>query len=250
MKAILPGIAAASLLLTLTACDSASTKEDDFEVTYSPPFEPAGFQPAVTNPYFPLPVGATWRFEAETDEGTEEIVVEVTDDIRTVAGVEATVLRDRVYLDGELIEDTFDWFGQDAEGNVWYLGEETAEYENGEVVSTEGSWEADVDGAVAGIIMPASPSVGQAYYQEFDEGEAEDRGRVVAVGREVTVPAGTFSDCVETEDTTPLEPDVLEHKFYCPGVGTVLEVDLVEEVEVPLLEYHIPSDQTAAAVRP
>lgn len=233
-------VLAVSAVLLLSACDTSSPKEETFEVTYDPPFVPSEFQTEVTNPYFPLPVGATWTFEGESEDGTEEIVVEVMPQTNTVAGIEARVVRDRVYLEGELIEDTFDWYAQDADGNVWYLGEETAEYENGEIVTTAGSWEAGVDGAIAGVIMPATPTPGQSYYQEFYEDEAEDRGRVLSTDETVEVPAGTFTNCIKTEDTTPLEPDVLEHKYYCPGVGTTLEEDFEEDSQFRLVEYSIP----------
>lgn len=223
------------LAASTTACDSGSSQEEPFTVTYAPPFKAANMQHNVTNPYFPLTPGTVWVYEGATEDGTERIVVEVLDQTREVAGVVTTVVRDRVYLDGDLIEDTFDWYAQDTAGNVWYMGEETEEYENGEVVTTAGSWEAGVDGATAGVIMPATPTVGQAYYQEFYAGEAEDRGRVLSVGESVTVPAGSFTDCLKTEDTTPLEPDVLEHKYYCPQVGVVLEVDLEEDARVELL---------------
>ena len=222
------------------ACDSDASREDTFAVTYAPPFIPAAMQGAVTNPFFPLAVGTVWTYEGATEDGTERIVVEVLPETREVAGVTATVVQDRVYLDGALIEDTHDWFAQDADGNVWYLGEETAEYEGGELVTTSGSWEAGIDGAEAGVLIPAVPAVGQAYYQEFYAGEAEDRGRVLNLNASVTVPYGTFSGCLETEDTTPLEPEVLEHKYYCPGVGTVLEVDLEEDTRIELIAVEKP----------
>ena len=214
-----------AFLFALPGCDSGSP-EDNFVVTYDPPFDASQFVAEVDNPFFPLAPGTVLTYEGDTEEGHELIVVEVLNDTRIVAGVTTIVVRDRVYLDGALIEDTFDWFAQDEDDNVWYLGEETAEYEDGEVVGTDGSWEAGIDGAEAGIVMPGSPEVGQAYYQEFHAGEAEDRGRILSITEDVTVPAGTFSNCVKTEDTTPLEPDVLEYKYHCPGVGTVLEEDL------------------------
>ncbi|MDX1547278.1 MAG: hypothetical protein R3247_09840, partial [Rhodothermales bacterium] len=166
---------------------------------------------------------------------TERIVVEVLEETREVAGVTVTVVRDQVFLDGDLIEDTDDWYAQDADGNVWYMGEDSKEVEDGQVVGTAGSWEAGVDGARAGILMPADPAPGQAYQQEFYAGEAEDRGRVLSVGESVSVPAGDFDGCIRIEDTTPLEPDVEEHKFFCPGIGTVLEVDLEDGVRVELI---------------
>jgi hypothetical protein len=228
------------LVVGLAACDNSNSQEDPFTVTYSRTMTPATMQRDVTNPFFPLKVGTVWEYEGQTEEGLERVVVEVLPETHEVAGVTATVVRDRVYLNGSLIEDTFDWFAQDAEGNVWYLGEDTKEYENGQVVSTAGAWAAGVDGAVAGIIMPATPAVGQAYYQEFYEGEAEDRGRVVGLNETVTVPAGTWTGCVKTEDTTPLEPDVLEYKYYCPQIGTVLEVDVEEDERVELKSVKLP----------
>jgi hypothetical protein len=200
----------------------------------------ARFVSGVDNPYFPLPVGATWILDATTvDGGLERIAIEVLDETRDIQGVAATVVRDTVTLDGVLLEDTHDWYAQDEAGNVWYLGEETCEYEGGQCVSTAGSWEWGIDGALPGHQMPAEPSVdGQPYYQEYYPGEAEDVGEVVAVGLSVTVPAGTFDDCVKTHDTSPLIPDLDEHKYYCRGVGNVLveEPDATEE----LTEYAMP----------
>ncbi len=223
--------------LGLTACDS-STPEDTFVVTFEVPFDPSKFQAEVTHPYFPLSPGTVWTYEGLTEDGLERIVVEVLAETRQVAGVTAIVVRDRVFLDGSLIEDTFDWYAQDEDGNVWYLGEDSKEIENGRVVSTEGSWETGVDGAMAGIIMPATPTVGQAYYQEFYAGEAEDRGRILSLNESVSVPAGSFTNCIQTEDTTPLERDVLEHKFYCPNVGVVLELE--EDTRIELLSIDVP----------
>ena len=134
-------------------------------------------------------------------------------------------MRDTVTLDGEIIEDTLDWYAQDEGGTVWYLGEDTAEFEDGEITTREGSFEAGVDGAQAGVIMPASPAVGMSYRQEYYEGEAEDNGEVLALGEQVDVPAGEYDDLVKTADTTPLEPDVLEHKYYARDVGLVLTID-------------------------
>ena len=211
-----------------------------FTITYDPPFDPSALQTSVTNPYFPLTPGTVWTYEGETEDGMERIVVEVLNETREVAGITATVVHDRVYLDGSLIEDTFDWYVQDPEGNVWYLGEDSKVIEDGQVVSTAGSWETGVDGAVAGVQMPAEPAVGQAYQQEFYEGEAEDRGRVLSVNEAVTVPTGSYTDCVKTEDTTPLEPDVLEYKYYCPGVGNVLEVAPDSNERIELVSVDMP----------
>ena len=145
-------------------------------------------------------------YEGEVDGELERIEVEVLEERREVFGVQATVVRDRVFVDGELQEDTQDWYAQDADGNVWYLGEETAEYEDGEVVSTEGSWEAGVDGALPGVVMLADPRPGDAYRQEFYEGEAEDLAEVLRVGQPAAVVAGVFEDVVTIREWNPLEP--------------------------------------------
>jgi hypothetical protein len=128
-----------------------------------------------------------------------------------------------VTVAGEIHEDTFDWYAQDVDGNVWYMGEDTKEYEDGKVSSTEGSWEAGVDGALPGIIMPADPTVGLAYTQEHYAGEAEDKGKIVGLGKSVEVPYGSFDEVLVTEDWTPLEAKILEHKYYAPGIGVVFE---------------------------
>ena len=138
-------------------------------------------------------------------------------------GIDAVVVRDTVTVDGAVVEDTFDWYAQDRAGNVWYLGEDVSNYEDGEVVDHDGSWEAGVDGALPGVVMPAEPSVGDAYRQEYLAGEAEDMGEVIALDGEVEVPAGAFAEVVTTRDWTPLEPDVVEEKDYAPGVGLVRE---------------------------
>ena len=189
------------------------------------PVLPSSWASAVTNTFFPLVPGNTYSFRGETDEGTETIVVEVLAATRVVQGVTATIVRDRVYLEDVLIEDTHDWYAQDADGNVWYLGEDSKEIENGQVVSTEGSWEWGVDGALPGVIMWADPAakIGVNYRQEYYEGEAEDFGKVLAVGQSVTVSSGTYSGCIKTEDWNALEFGSREFKYYCPGVGLVLE---------------------------
>jgi hypothetical protein len=186
--------------------------------------KPADFTSKVDNPYFPLVPGTRFRYEAKTDEGVEVNVVEVTRRTKRIRGVPAVVVRDRVLVDGTVTEDTFDWYAQDRAGNVWYLGEDTKEYEDGKVVSTAGSWEAGVDGAQPGIIMKARPEVGDTYRQEFYQGEAEDAAEVLSVTERVTVPFGTFDRVVTTKDYTPLEPNMLEHKYYARGVGLVLSV--------------------------
>jgi hypothetical protein len=189
--------------------------------------DPAEFTAEVTNRWFPLEPGTRWTYRETTEDGEEvRVVVTATAATHEIAnGVTARTVRDTVTLDGDIIEDTLDWYAQDAKGTVWYLGEDTAEFENGEVSTREGSFEAGVDGAQAGVIMPASPDVGMTYRQEYYEGEAEDNGEILALGQQASVPAGDYHDLVKTADTTPLEPDVLEHKYYARGVGLVLTID-------------------------
>jgi hypothetical protein len=124
------------------------------------------------------------------------------------------------------VEVTDDWYAQDSEGNVWYLGEATTEYEDGKPVSTAGSFEAGVDGAQAGIVMPAEPKPGVSYRQEYYAGEAEDEARVVSLDEQAEVPYGHFAGVVMTRDVNPLEPEVLEFKFYAKGIGPVLAVGI------------------------
>lgn len=189
--------------------------------------DPTKFSADVTNRWWPLAPGTRWVYRETTEDGEQvQVVVTATPVTRRIAnGVTARVVRDTVTLDGVVIEDTFDWYAQDAEGTVWYLGEDTAEFENGELTTREGSFEAGVDGAQAGVIMPAEPAVGMSYRQEYYEGEAEDHGEVLALDAKATVPAGTYEELLQTADTTPLEPDVLEHKFYAEGIGLVLTID-------------------------
>jgi len=186
--------------------------------------DPADFTVEITNPYWPMDVGDRWVFEETDADGSEQQVeVTVLEETYTVAaGIEARVVHDLVTGDGGVVEDTIDWYAQDSAGNVWYLGEETAEYENGEVVSTAGSWEAGVNGAQTGIVVPAEPAPGLSYRQEYLEGEAEDEAIVLSVSEQVEAPAGRYTDALLTRDTTPLEPEVAELKFYALGVGPVL----------------------------
>ena len=199
------------------------------ESPFSPPYDlqiPASWAAEVTNPFFPLVAGTTTQFSATTSDGVETTTIEVLAEKRMVNGVSATVVRDRVYLDGELIEDTFDWFAQDAAGNVWYLGEDSKEIEDGQVVSTEGSWEWGVNGALPGIYMWADPAaqVGVAYRQEYYKNVAEDWGKVLTLDVSVTVPLGSYTGCITTDDWVGLEPgDPHERKTYCPQIGLVRE---------------------------
>jgi len=180
------------------------------------------FTPNIDNPYLPFKPGSRWVYrDVLTGERT---VVRATNETKRIAnGVTARVIRDTVRKKGRLVEDTVDWYAQDERGNVWYMGEDTKEYKNGKVTSTEGSWQAGVDGARQGIAMLAHPKVGRHYRQEFYAGQAEDMARVLSLDDQVEVPAGHYKRALLTREWTPLEPDVLEYKLYARGVGVVLE---------------------------
>jgi hypothetical protein len=190
--------------------------------------EPADFSTKIDNPYLPLVPGTQSTFkEVDGDGAVSTIVVTVTSRTKKIAnGVTARVVRDTATEDGEIVEDTFDWYAQDAEGAVWYLGEDTATFENGKKVSSEGSFEAGVDGAMAGVAMPARPRPGLAYRQEYYRGHAEDNGEVLSSHEMVDVVHGHFASALLTKDTSTIESDVLEYKFYALGVGQVLALDI------------------------
>ncbi len=192
---------------------------------WNPVLDPADFVAVVDNPYYPLVPGTTFHYVAETEDGTETNDVIVTHETRQILGITATVVHDQVFLEGDLTEDTFDWYAQDKDGNVWYLGEDSKEIENGRVASTKGSWEAGVNGADPGIIMEADPQVGDEYPQEDAPRVAEDGARVVSLNASPSVPFGQFAGCLETEDFSRIESGK-EHKFYCPGTGLVLEASV------------------------
>lgn len=187
---------------------------------------PADFTAQIDNPYWPMRPGSRWVYRETNSEGAKmRVEVTVTDKTKKIAnGVEARVVHDVVTEGGKPIEVTDDWYAQDQDGNVWYMGEDTKEYENGKVSSTEGSFEAGVDGAQAGIIMPADPKPGLSYRQEYYAGEAEDKGEIISVEEQAEVPFGHFKDVLMTRDVNPLEPKVLEFKFFARDVGPVLAV--------------------------
>ncbi len=185
--------------------------------------DPADFVARIDNPYWPMRQGSRWVYRETGGEGNERRVeVTVTGRTKEILGIDATVVRDVVTEDGRVLEDTYDWFAQDRRGNVWYLGEDTKEYEDGKVVSTSGSWQAGVDGAQAGVAMPAKPEVGTIFRQEYYAGEAEDTAEILSLDEQVEVPYGSFDAALLTKDSTPLEPSVLEYKLYAKGIGPVL----------------------------
>lgn len=190
---------------------------------YDPEIDPANFVDEIDNPYFPLEPGTTFVYEGEEGDTTIDVEISVTNQTKEVMSVNTTVVRETEWEDGELVEETYDWFAQDIEGNVWYFGENSTEYEDGEVVSTEGSWEAGVDGAKPGIIMQADPQIGDTYRQEYYEDEAEDMAMVISLDENVTVPYGAFENCLVIREWSPLEPGIEENKYYATDVGLLLE---------------------------
>ena len=190
--------------------------------------DPATFTTRIDNLYWPMEPGTRWTSREIDEEGNSLlVVVTVTSRTRAVAnGVTARVVRDTVLDSGAVVEDTLDWYAQDAEGNIWYLGEDTAEFEDGKVTSTAGSWEAGRDGALAGVVVPADPVPGMSYREEFYRGEAEDSGAVLSVEEQVETPFGHHDGVLLTKGTNALEPRVLEYKLYAPAVGPALALDV------------------------
>ena len=184
--------------------------------------------------------GSRWVFRETDAEGSvSRVVVTVLDKTKTIMGAQARVVHDQVTEDGQVVEDTFDWYAQDANGNLWYLGEDTTEYENGKPKTTEGSWEAGVDGALPGMIMPASPQVGMTYREEYYEGHAEDGASIISTDALAKVPYGRFENGVQTRNFSGIEPDVIEEKIYARGVGVVLEITVSGGSDRDeLLSYH------------
>ena len=225
----------------IAGCGDSGTSPDTSPNTAAPPvidlgngadykstLDPAHVADVIDNPYMPLAVGSEWKYSGPGDqEGTtENITVVVTSDRKTVMGISAYVVHDTVEISGEVTEDTYDWFTQDDKGNVWYLGEQSTEYENGVAVSTAGSWEAGVDGALPGIAMPTQPASGDAFRQEYYAGEAEDTFQIIAVDRTLTVPFGTYDRVITTKDWTRLSPANIEEKWYAYGVGVIYETHI------------------------
>jgi len=190
--------------------------------------DPANFTTRIDNPYWPLRPGSRWVYRETDPAGTKQkVVVTVTSKTKKIAnGITARVVHDVVTEGGKPVEVTDDWYAQDRCGNIWYLGEATKEFENGKVVSTEGSFEAGVDGAQPGIVMPAKPRAGMRYRQEYYVGHAEDRAEVLSLKEQVEVPVGFFGKgkVLMTRDLNPLKPRILEYKFYARGIGPVLAV--------------------------
>jgi len=227
------------MLLFITACSGGSQTN-----SYTVDISANDFVTTIDNPYYPLIPGSKWVYEARLEDGSvERNEVEVLRETRDVNGVTATVIHDTVLEEGQLVEETYDWYAQDKDGNVWYLGEDVNNYVNGNLANHAGSWEWGVGGALPGILMWAAPSahMNEAYHQEYLRGEAEDQGRVLSVTESVTVPFGFLDNLVKTSDFSAIDPDLKENKFYANGIGLVMEMDLTTGEEVVLIEFTSPS---------
>jgi hypothetical protein len=203
------------MLVLLLGCTTSTS--------YNPDIDPANFVSTIDNMWFPLIPGTRFIYEGVTEDGSERNEVHVTNDEKLIMGVTCTVVRDRVWIDGDLREETFDWYAQDKDGDVWYFGEGSREYEDGVLLGIEGSWEAGIDSALPGIVMKADLQPADQYSQEYYEGEAEDAAQVINLTETVSVAYGTFEYCLKTLEYNLLEPGIWENKFYAAGVGMLLE---------------------------
>lgn len=208
---------------------------------YDPEIDPANFVDKIDNPWFPLTPGTTYIYEGQTAQGLVHNEVAVTSNTREILGVPCVEVHDTVKIDGQLTEDTLDWYSQDKDGNVWYFGENSKELDDNLVVSLEGSWTAGEDGAKPGIIMEAAPAIGDFYRQEFSLGTAEDLAEVTGLNASVDVPYDSYTQCLETRETASLEPDALEYKYFCKDVGNVLTNDITAGEVLPLVSIIPPS---------
>jgi hypothetical protein len=237
------GIRAIAIALAAGGALAACACGDERATARSEPAAPgpSQFTTRIDNPYWPMMPGTRWVYREDGENGrTQRVTVTVTHRTKTVAsGVRARVVHDVVTQRGKVIENTWDWYAQDRDGTVWYLGEDTTEYEEGKAATREGSWEAGVDGARAGIIMPGHPRVGMRYRQEQYAGKAEDRAAIVKLDGRATVPAGRYTGVLVTKDSNPLKPGSFEHKYYARGVGPVLSVSRGGS-RSELVSVHIP----------
>jgi len=229
--AVLAGLSLAAALLAACGEESKSpsgTTPSATATTATTAIDPADFRAEVDNPLFPLTAGTTFVYEGEEVDSetgeTIEIRIESTvlAETEIVGGVEVTVVEVKDYEDGELVEETRDYYAQHTDGTVYYFGERVDDYEGGEVVGHSGQWLAGEGDNQPGVFMPGDVAVGVEFEQERAPGVAEDRSKIVEVDQTVTTAAGTFSGCIKTEDFDPLG-GVTEHKYYCTGVGLVRE---------------------------
>jgi hypothetical protein len=212
--------------------------------TYSPSIDPANFVSTIDNKYFPLIPGTGFHYKGVAEDGktpqTDDMVV--TNQTKKILGVDATVVNDTVSSHGKPIEKTYDWYAQDKDGNVWYMGEDTRELDHGKFVKQSDSWEGGVDGAQPGIIMPGDPQRGVAYRQEYYPGHALDQAKVLGSGGPVKVPQGSYKQTLKTSETSPkIDPGINEQKYYVAGVGDIKEQTVKgdqEQIQLISVTHH------------
>jgi hypothetical protein len=202
---------------------------------YEPVLNPRDFVRVIDNPYYPLPVGRTLIYRGVRDGQTQTDRVHVTSRTKVIEGITATTVSDVARHKGKLLEKTTDWFAQDKQGNVWYLGEDTAAYLPNGQIDRSGSWQAGVHDGEPGIIMLAHPQIPDAYRQEFLRGQAEDTAWIVNKGGSVRVPFGVVYHILTSLEFTRLEPGVIDQKIYAPGIGIVRELSQKGPLEVARL---------------
>ena len=227
LAALIPLVSDASFAQTTPSNQTVNPITPITLPPYNPVINPAKFSAKITNKYFPLVPGTVFVYEGNRDGLTRRAEHTVTSDTRKIMGVDCIVVRDIAFTNTEMVEKTVDWYAQDSLGNVWYFGEDTAEYKNGKVTSTHGTWMAGVDGALPGIIMQASPKLGEGYRQEYRPGAAEDYAKVVQVNAGTLGPMGKYDNVVVTEDTDLLDVNKFEHKSFAPDVGFIGSSGLV-----------------------
>ncbi|MFI6661423.1 hypothetical protein ACIBL8_38530 [Streptomyces sp. NPDC050523] len=211
--------------VVLTACSTSPGRPQSRSAATMPSPAPRSFSATVDNPWFPLPPGRTLVYRGTKDGAQTTEHLTATRDIQKITGVPCRVVEDRLYTGRRLTETTRDYYAQDAAGNVWYFGEDTAELDaHGNILSTEGTWHAGRDGARPGIFLPARPAPGTSGQQEHYPGQAEDRFQVLDLTSRVSVPYKTFTGALHTKEWTPLEPGVVDNKYYVKGIGTVKEI--------------------------
>lgn len=237
MKTILIGFGRA-LILGLLACNSGSNVEiirpapgELFDLTFDHVtyITSVNFETLIDNPFFSQIPGTKRTFLGTNEDGESvEVIEEVLSNFKSILGIDCTVVLVKEWEDGELTEETLDFYAQDKDGNVWYLGEEVDNLEDGQLTDHHGAWEAGVDGAVPGIIMPAQPEIGLKYRQEFLENEAEDIAEVISLDETITIGLGTYSNVLKTEEWSPLEPSSREYKFYAKDLG-LLKIEAIND---------------------
>ena len=236
-RTVLAASAAAvlAMVIGISVASAGGAPPTTAATSYEPVLDPAHFVSVIDNPYFPLPVGRTLIYRGIKDGQRQIDRVTITSDTKVLEGITATAVRDVAKHQGNLLEATTDWYAQDDQGNVWYLGEDTKAYSPSGKVDTSGSWQSGVNDGEPGIIMEANPQIPDAYRQEYLAGQAEDTAWIVSRGGAVTVPYGTVQGVLTSLEFARIEPTDVDKKVYGPGLGIVSEVALTGDHEVAKL---------------